>query len=241
MSETNGIVISGMKYRESSKILTVYTKDYGKIKIMAQGVLRPKSNVLASIGVFALSNWNLRKGRSIESVDLIDSFYTIRDSMERMIFGFYVLELLDKSTPDEEENEVLFLLLEKFMSILKNEDGLLGLLVAYELKFASFIGYRPYLDSCVICGKNNSDIWEFDMSKGGIVCTSCKKTSKDKITQIELHQMNLLLMSKLEDVRSLGISQDVLWSIHNRMSEHLLYNLDIRELKSLSMISQGLF
>ena len=161
--------------------------------------------------------------------------------MERMIFGFYALELLDKSTPDEEENEVLFSLLEKFMGILKNEDNLLALLVAYELKFASFIGYRPHLDSCVDCGNMNFDIWEFDNTKGGIICPSCRKISKDKITQKEVHQMKCLLMSKLEEVNNIEISQEVLWSIHNRMSQHLLYNLGIRELKSLSMISQGLF
>ncbi len=243
MSGTNGIVISGMKYKESSKILTVYTEDLGKIRVLAQGVLKPKSGAMASTEVFAMSSWNFKKGKSfyyIESVDLIDSFYTIRNSMERMLFGFYVLELLDKSTPDEEENLVLFSLLEKFMTILKKEDNLLALLVAYEIKFASFLGYRPHLDSCLTCGKKNSDIWEFDGTKGGILCPTCSGSHRDRISQLERDQMISLLMSKLEDVRNYDISETTLWRFHKRLSEYLLYNLDIRELKSLSMIGKGL-
>ncbi|MGM0395433.1 MAG: DNA repair protein RecO [Bacillota bacterium] len=243
MSGTSGIVISGMKYKESSKILTVYTEELGKVRVMAQGALRPKSQTLASTEVFALSSWNLKKGRSffyVESIDLIDSCYTVRDSMERMFFGFYVLELLDKSTPDEEPNQVLFSLLKKFLEILRSEDNPLALLVAYEIKFATFIGYRPHLDSCVSCGRKNSDIWEFDRTKGGILCDSCSRSMRDRIYNREINHMKSLLMAKLEDVRKVDISEQDLWSIHNRLSEYLLYNLDIRELKSLSMIKQGL-
>ena len=53
--------------------------------------------------------------------------------------------------------------------------------------------------------------------------------------------MNLLLMSKLEDVGEFDISDNTLWRMHNRMADYLLYNLDIREMKSLSMIRQGQF
>ena len=244
MSETNGIVISGMKYKESSKILTVYTRELGKVSVLAQGALKPRSGLMASAEVFALSSWKLKKGRTfhyIESVDLIDSFYAIRDSMEKMLFGFYALELLDKSTPLEEENTVLFDLLEKFIGTLREKDRILPLMVAYELKFASFIGYRPHLGGCVMCGNKSSEVWEFDHTRGGLICTTCLGKSRDSISNDEVKQMNLLLMSKLEDVGEFDISDNTLWRMHNRMADYLLYNLDIREMKSLSMIRQGQF
>ncbi len=243
MSETNGIVISGMKYKESSKILTLYTRELGKISVMAQGALKPKSGIIASTEVFALSNWKLKKGRSfhyIESVDLVDSFYTIRDSMDKMLFGFYALELLDRSTPMEEENKVLFELLEKFIRTMRKEERVLPMMVAYELKFASFIGYRPHLGGCVACGAKDSDIWDFDHTKGGLICSNCRGGKGDPLLDGEVKQMKLLLMSKLEDVGDLQIPDKTLWKMHYRMSDYLLYNLDIREMKSLAMIKQGL-
>jgi DNA repair protein RecO (recombination protein O) len=244
MFGTNGIVISGMKYKDSSKILTIYTRELGKVSVLAQGALRPKSGVMASAEVFALSNWKLKRGRTfhyIECVDLIDSFYTIRDSMDKMIFGFYALELLDKSTPMEEENRVLFELLEKFIRTMRSQDRILPLMVAYELKFASFIGYRPHLSGCVACGRKGSEVWEFDHTRGGLICSVCRERSRDSISHDEVQKMNLLLMSKLEDLGTIEISDDSLWRMHNRMSDYLLYNLDVREMKSLSMIRQGLF
>lgn len=241
MSTTRGFVISSMKYKESSKILTLYTEELGKIKVLAQGVMKPKSQNLASSEVFTLSNWKLKKGRSfyyIESVDLLDSFYTLRNSMQRMIFGFYALELLDKSTPVEEENSILFQLLDKYLNTLRSQEELLSLLVSYELKFASFIGYRPHLDGCLACGSRNSEMWGFDSTKGGLVCSSCSAIMGDPITKEEILCMKKLLMSKLDETMELGIKIDILWRIHNRISGYLLYNLDLRELKSLSMIRQ---
>lgn len=243
MSETIGIVISGMKYKESSKILTVYTRELGKVSVLAQGALRPRSGVMASAEVFALSSWKLKRGRTfhyIESVDLIDSFYTIRDSMEKMLFGFYALELLDKSTPMEEENRILFELLEKFIRTIISQDRVLPIMVAYELKFASFIGYRPHLGGCVMCGSESSEIWEFDYARGGLVCSRCHGKSRDSLLEGEVQQMKLLLLSRLEEVGDLDISTETLWRMHRRMSDYLLYNLDLREMKSLSMINQGL-
>jgi DNA repair protein RecO (recombination protein O) len=124
---------------------------------------------------------------------------------------------------------------------MRSQDRILPLMVAYELKFASFIGYRPHLSGCVACGRKGSEAWEFDHTRGGLICSVCRERSRDSISHDEVQKMNLLLMSKLEDLGTIEISDDSLWRMHNRMSDYLLYNLDVREMKSLSMIRQGLF
>src|SRR5690554_3821370 len=121
MIRTKGIVLSGIKYKESSKILKVYTKELGKISIMAQGVMKPKSQYLSSTEIFSISDFQLKKGKSfyyIESCDLDESNYTLRQDMDKMILGFYVMELIDKSIPDEEENNIIFDLLLKTIKVM---------------------------------------------------------------------------------------------------------------------------
>ena len=108
MIKTEGIVLNEIRYKETSKILNIYTKELGKVTVMAQGAFRPKSSLMASTQSFTLSEFYLKKGRNfyyINNSDVLDSYYSIRENMERMIYGFYILELIEKSTPFEEENE----------------------------------------------------------------------------------------------------------------------------------------
>ena len=116
MIKTEGVVLGEVRFKDTSKILTLYTRKLGKISVMAQGAYRPKSQLIATTQPFSYCEFQLQKGRNfyyISQADLVESFYSIRDNMERIIFGFYILELLEKSTPDEEENEKLFMLLVK--------------------------------------------------------------------------------------------------------------------------------
>lgn len=242
MIKTEGIILSEIKFKETSKILKVYTKKLGKISVMAQGACRPKSPLIASSQPFAQVEFHLRAGRNmyyISQADLVKSFYSIREDMERLTYGFYILELLDKSTPDEEENEKLFLLLEKALDHLSNMDkDYLKFISAYELKYISFIGYRPHLDACVVCNQALSGKLKFSNELGGILCGQC--LSQDiiakNISSGLILAMNELLYSTFEDIPSLNISNDILIKIHEILVDYILYCIEIREFKSLSLV-----
>lgn len=168
MIKTSGIVLSGIKFKESSKILTVYTRELGKIKVLGQGVMKPKSKGIASTEVFAHSEFDLKKGRNfyyINGVYLIDSYHNIRNNMDTLFLGFYILELMDKTIHEEEYNPVLFDLLNKALFAIKNGADPLLIAVAFQLKFVSFMGYRPQLEGCSLCGRKHSSNWRFSSKK----------------------------------------------------------------------------
>ncbi len=242
MIKTQGIILSEIRFKETSKILNVYTSKLGKISVMAQGAYRPKSNLLATTQPFALAEFQLKAGRNfyyINQVDLQDSHYSIRDNMERLTYGFYLLELLDKSTPDEEQNEKLFLLLQKGLQHLSRmEKDYLKFIVAYELKYISFIGYRPHLETCVICNNKVDGKIKFSPSLGGVLDSNCIHNdilAKTINTGI-LSSMNQLLYSTFDELVTLNIKEDILFSIHNIMVDYILNCIEKREFKSLSLV-----
>jgi len=241
MSKTQGIVLSGIKFKESSKILNVYTREFGKVSIMAQGVLKPKTKNLSSTEVFSLSDFELKKGRSfyyIESADLIDSNYLIRQDMDKMVLGFYAMELIDKSIPDEEQNYIIFDLLAKTLKTFCISDNPMLISLAFELKLASFLGYRPVLNSCASCSSSSAPYWEFHPDKGGIICDSCSKKTGSQISGSEINLMNKILLSKFEEIQEINSEKDTIYRLHNLISDHLLYNLDRKEFKSLVLLEQ---
>lgn len=107
MLKTEGIVLKEMRYKDTSKILSIFTKRYGKIAVMARGAYRPKSQIIANTQPFSYNEYQLYKGKNfyyLNQADIIDSFYDIREKIERVVYGQYMLELIEKSMEDGQEN-----------------------------------------------------------------------------------------------------------------------------------------
>jgi DNA repair protein RecO (recombination protein O) len=243
MIKTEGIVIDEIRYKDTSKIIKLYTRKLGKVSVLAQGALRPKSQLLATTQPFSYSEFQLRKGRNfyyIIQADLLDSCYSIRDNIGRISYGFYVLELLDKSIPDNEENEKLFQLLRKGLKVLSNLDrDFLKFIVAYELKYISFLGYRPHIDSCVVCNKSYNTNIRFSKRLGGIVCSDCfsQDITSVKVNNNITNVMMELLFTTFEDLEFKIVSKSLLSNLHQILVDYILYNIDRKEFKSINLIS----
>lgn len=242
MIKTEGIVLSEIRYKETSKILNIYTRKLGKIHVMAKGAYRPKSQLIANTQPFSHNDYQLQKGRSfyyISQGDVVNSFYSIREKMERVVYGSYILELVEKSTPDEEENEKLFILLEKGLKILASLDkDFLKFIVAFELKFVSFLGYRPFLNGCVACNNKDSVKYKFSKKEGGLICSDCFSLDYEGVL-IEhqvISSINTLLFSSLDDLDEIQVSNDVLSKIHEILEEYILFNIDRKQFNSLNIL-----
>ena len=242
MLKTEGIVLKEMRYQESSKILNIYTKRYGKIPVMVKGAYKPKSQLIANTQIFSHNEYQLHKGKSfyyLTQADILESFYSIRGKMERVIYGYYILELVDKSIPDEQENEKIFMLLEKGLRVLsKLDEDFLKFIIAYELKFISFLGYKPYMERCVLCYNTNANTVKFSISEGGIICNDCFSMDSTAIyLNREIYEtMNNLLYIPLERTSEVVASEDSLYKLHQIIVEYILYNIDRKAFNSLDLM-----
>lgn len=241
MKKTEGVILSELRFRDTSKILTIYTRELGKISVMAKGAYRPKSKVLASTQPFSYNEFQFSKGKNfyyINQIDIIDTFYNVRNNIERIAFGFYILELLDKSIIEEEKNEKIFKLLIKGLNIMSNMDeGYLKFIISYELKYISFLGYRPEITTCVNCNKTSSTM-RFSKSQGGLLCSNCFHLDNQAIytSNSEIQLMQRLLFTSLDNLDEIKVGTNVLTKIQDLLMDYILYNIGIRELKSLNLL-----
>jgi len=242
LTKTEGIVLKEFRFRETSKILTIYTLKHGKIQAMARGAYRPKSQLIANTQAFSYNEYQLYKGRNfyyINQGDIIDSFYSIRENINRLMYGSYLLELTDLSIMEEEPNEKIFFLLRKGLFVLsKLDEDFLKFILAYELKYISFLGYKPYLNKCVNCGSMNLDVVKFNIEKGGIVCKNCfYKDSHCEDMDLNMYKaMKLLLYTPLDEVIYLKIPESTTFKLHAIMEKYILNKIDRKEFNSLNML-----
>lgn len=237
-----GIVLREIRYKDTSKILTIYTKEHGKISAMARGAYRAKSGLIANTQLFSHNEYEMYKGKNFYYINqghIIDSFYSIREKMDRVSYGYYMLEMIDKSIENEQKSKKLFLLLEKGLKILSNlEEDFLKFIVSYELKFISFLGYRPVIGKCVLCDEKITSRSKFSIKSGGLICTDCfsQDSSAKSIDRNIYYAFDKFLYTKLEDVSKIDITDKSLSKLHNILVQYILYNIDRKKFNSLSYI-----
>lgn len=230
---TEGIVLSELKYKEKSKIIRVFTKDYGKISVMARGALGSKSPLVSVTQMFSLNNYDLFKGRSFYYIDhaqIISSNFNIRNDYDKLIMSSFILELIDRTFMDNEVNEKVFLLVKKTINLIasSNED-IMPLVLAFEIKYISFLGYRPVLN-------DDKDIPFFSVKDGGII--EKPPLIKEKCYSVEredIYYLNKLLYTSL-DALNVVIDKKKLLYLQNIILEYIKYNLEISDFNSLNLI-----
>lgn len=239
---TQGIVLREIRYKDSSKILTIYTREHGKISAMARGAYKARSGMTANTQLFSYNEYEMYKGKQfyyLNQAHMIDSFYSIREKMERISYGYYMLEMIDKSLEEDQRSEKIFLLLHRGLEILSElEEGFLKFIVGYELKFVSFLGYRPVIDKCVLCEGRIDSKSKFSIRNGGIICSNCfhQDHLARNIDRNIYNAINSFLYTKLEDVGQIEITHNSLYKLHNILVEYLLHNIDRKKFNSLTWI-----
>lgn len=175
---TEALVIGSMRYREADRIVTLYTRDRGRLGAIAKGVRRTKSKVGGRLEPFTLLRASLYTGRglyTIVGVDTLRTFQGVRDELFRMEEGARLFTAVRHLFPAEEGSVPAFNLLVRGVARLSEAPdpaGAAAVVLATRLKLLALLGYAPALSSCANCGCEGP-FYGFSPSLGGIVCESC--------------------------------------------------------------------
>lgn len=231
---TEAISLHSVPFAESSKIVTFYTRDFGKIRFLAKGARRPKSKFGAALETFTYAKLIIYKPERpklyiVSDAEIIRSFAEFQTSTEHYYAGMQVIGFVLKAVASEMPDGRLFNLILKTLAMLactKDTDSLNNLVFAFYLKAASLLGYRPELDNCVACRKKLIKLPSpkifFALDKGGILCQDCqaKSTVGETILYPELIYLKSLLYSPLKSSLVCNLNQKLKELIHQYLNYH---------------------
>lgn len=184
-----GFVLRKKKFRETSKLITIFSENSGKLNLVAKGVRTPKSKtsaVLEPINFieFVYYDKPTRDLQYISSADFIDDFSNIKSDFEKIKIAFAVIELTNIFSHEGEANEELFELVKKVLTNLnQSKKSNYALLVNFLIELCEIVGYPIYTGQCPIC-HNQFDVFEDDfiLTKNlGVVCSKCKDQANNLI------------------------------------------------------------
>lgn len=192
--KTQGIIIRRQNFFETDRLLTIYTKDYGKIKTIAKGVRKPLSRFVGHLELFYLSDFIVAKGKNLDIItgaDLREKFDNLRQDKEIINYAYYISELIYRLIQEDLVNQEIFNLLKRTFYGLDTANKE-KMLCYFELKLFDILGHKPEVKKCVVCSKKILDKKNyFDYYDGGIVCGDCLH-DKNRAIEVDRNLIKLL-------------------------------------------------
>jgi len=224
---SQGIIIKKEDRGESDQFFTVYTKDFGKIKVLGKSIRKISSKLRAGVGLFYFSEIEFIQGRNyktlVDSV-VVDKFKNIRGDLEKTIIAHKIVEVFDKLIQGQEKDISLFdLLLQALIDLDSNKNQ--KIVYYYFLwSFLSLLGYSPNLYNCSIC-QNKLEYKKnyFNLEGGGIICFDCflKERKGTEISPSLIKVLRIILKNR-EMLFNLKIQQKEIDLLRNISQKYLL-------------------
>lgn len=198
---TQGFFIGKADRGEANQLFTVYTKDFGKVEILARAIRKIKSKLRSGADIFYLSEIEFIQGKTHKTLTdaiLIKNYSNIRKDLEKLEVARQISQALNDLVKGQEvDKEIWNLLIDVFDRLDKQK---LDFIYHYFLwNLFSILGYQPELFHCVRCQKRlKPGIIYFSFKEGGVVCEKCLKKTTD-IQEINVDVIKILRLFLTRD------------------------------------------
>lgn len=168
------IVLRSIDYKDNDRMLTLMTRDRGKISCLARGARKQNHALFGLTDIFVCAEFEFYKRNSKYIVTqgmLRQNFYNIRRNAEAMSVAAVIAESCEKAAVEEETDTRLFALLAGALFALDNGAVPTDVFCFFVIKLLDVLGMRPQTEHCVICGAPAGH--KLNLSHGGAVCENC--------------------------------------------------------------------
>ena len=228
------VVLRHSEFGEADRLLTLYTREQGKLRCIAKGVRKIRSRKAGHIQPFSRAKLMLARGRDlwiITQAELIDAYPSLQENLVILGYASYVIELLDRFTYEEGANPPLYRLLTRTLERLTKNPHPDMVVRYYDMRLLDLVGFRPQLFNCVSCEKEiiAKDQY-FSAQRGGVLCPSCGHASAiaRPIPMQVLKYMRHFQRSSYQSAMKAPYHQGVFKEFENILNYYYLYILERR-------------
>ena len=245
LQKTEAVVLRSRRQGETSKILTLYTRAFGKIQIIAKGARSTKSRFggsLEPLNYISIIFYEKesRELQILSQADIIETFPKISQSLQKIGLAMAACELVNRLEFGVTPNPLLFrLLLETFRGINGSTKKPSNCFRAFQVRLFEFLGFKPNLNSCLNCGSQQDGEVLFDITRGGYRCENCqqRQTAGVVICQETINALRAFQNTPLTKVSDFLTSSLAQQQADELLLTYLRYHLDgMDELKALKFL-----
>lgn len=230
--KTEGIVLRETEYKDADKLLTVLTREHGKITVKARGVKSGRSRSKAACQLLTYSEFTLleKQGRYVitEAVPK-EMFSELRTDIELLYLASYFAQVTEAVAQEEDASpELLSLLSNALYALAKLNKPQKLVKAVFELRLACIAGFLPDLRGCAVCGNPSPD--RFNITQGVLQCASCGNESTDgirmPISPGTLEAMRYIASTDAKRLFSFTLSDTALTELNGLTESYLSMRLE---------------
>jgi DNA repair protein RecO (recombination protein O) len=232
MLRVEAIVLHHVNWGEADRLLTVFTRTHGKLRVIAKSVRKMQSRKAGHLEPFSHSTLMLAKAHDlwiVTDAETIDAFSPLREDLRLMTHASYVIELIDRFTFEEGQNWQLYqLTVDSLKRLCEQKDPFVPLRY-FEMRLLDLMGFRPLLFECAKCGKEiQAEDQFFSSEQGGALCPGCGARSGDaRLVSLDaLRFMRHFQRSDYNTALKADPSPKVKAEIEALMNAYLVYHLE---------------
>lgn len=241
---TEGIVLKKQNLRETSIIMTLFTKDFGKLSGIIKGARGPKAVIGNNPQLFSLNSivFYERKRSNLNSIsqcDLKVFFEDIRNDLEKTVYADYFLELVDFVTIEGDVNKDIYQLLLNSLNLLSKPVSSKRVARVFEIKLMDISGFMPEFKECTDCEKIVQNDARFSLRLGGLLCGDCEKKDRAaiKISKGTINFIEHVRKSPYERISRIKVSQNVGKELEGFLRRFVDYHIQ-RSLKTVEFLKK---
>lgn len=181
--QVEGLVVRHADTGERDRVITLFTRDEGKLAFIARGARRPGSSLGPCVQMLTRGRFQCVRRRALHLITqaaVIDSFGKMRADLWGTACGLYLAELVDLATVEGAPNHNLYNLMVEALELIDRKGGHDVLLRFFELRLLEHVGFCPSLRRCVSCDVELRPVENaLSATLGGALCPDCARSSPD--------------------------------------------------------------
>ena len=189
LRKTQAVVIGRMALGESDRLVTFYTREFGKVRGVAKAARRPRSRFGGALELFTQGQLLFFETErsdlaQVDAFDIVHSFQAVGEELDRLTLGSWVVECLGRLSADRDPSPALYGLLLRTLRALEGPGRPARAAFCFALRAVDLLGHRLRLDRCLKCGNPSPfsrGAARLDFSAGGLVCEPCAAYGSDGV------------------------------------------------------------
>ena len=173
--KVEGVILATSNFGDANRVVTLYTKEIGKLEVNAYGCRRSRSPLSGALQMFNLIRAEINHGVQVDTIrdaDIINFYPNLTADIERLSYAAIFFEIVNKMTLPKICEVEIYNLLVKSLPVLNKKNPQIATLMAIA-QFMEFTGFQLNFENCVRCGKKIIGDASLSFSDGGAICESC--------------------------------------------------------------------
>jgi DNA repair protein RecO (recombination protein O) len=251
--KAEAIVIKSINLREADKIITLFSKEHGKIQGVAKGIRKIKTKYSGKLELFnrvrvIFFQKNQQPLWRITQADVVEVLPRLQHDFNKIIGASYVAEMLNTLFEEHDATHpAVYPLVWETLRTLAACEHVRNILPAFEIKLLAHLGYAPVLDRCTRCGTPHlrpqppagseqdappprpAGSIGFSSATGGVLCARCsaQRTESAALSSASLNILHQLLTTDMRQAPAIPMSRVNFYEIKHVLSTHFQYHLDV--------------